>query len=77
MKNNKSSILDEYDLIPVVRSFARFNTLCVCPGELKADINQTLAAFEHILLLYKSGLHLDNLPASIIRGKSLWNEGCF
>uniref|UniRef100_A0A4W6FEL3 Protein kinase domain containing, cytoplasmic b n=1 Tax=Lates calcarifer TaxID=8187 RepID=A0A4W6FEL3_LATCA len=45
-------------------------------GELKADINQTLEAFEHILLLYKSGLHLDNLPPSIIRGKSLWNEGC-
>ncbi|XP_026195041.1 extracellular tyrosine-protein kinase PKDCC [Anabas testudineus] len=36
-------------------------------GELKADINQTLDAFEHILLLYKSGLHLDNLPPSIIR----------
>lgn len=52
---------------------------CVCPGELKADINQTLEAFEHILLLYKSGLHLDNLPPSIIRGKKAgdWNEGCF
>ncbi|XP_044021955.1 extracellular tyrosine-protein kinase PKDCC [Siniperca chuatsi] len=36
-------------------------------GELKADINQTLEAFENILLLYKSGLHLDNLPPSIIR----------
>ncbi|KAF3701191.1 Extracellular tyrosine-protein kinase PKDCC [Channa argus] len=36
-------------------------------GELKADINQTLEAFERILLLYKSGLHLDNLPPSIIR----------
>ncbi|XP_041827404.1 extracellular tyrosine-protein kinase PKDCC [Melanotaenia boesemani] len=36
-------------------------------GELKTDINQTLEAFEHILLLYKSGLHLDNLPPSIIR----------
>ncbi|AWP16473.1 putative protein kinase domain-containing protein cytoplasmic [Scophthalmus maximus] len=36
-------------------------------GELKADINQTLEAFEQILLLYKSGLHLDNLPPSIIR----------
>ncbi|CAN9502114.1 unnamed protein product [Ophioblennius macclurei] len=36
-------------------------------GELKADINQTLEAFEHVLLLYKSGLHLDNLPPSIIR----------
>lgn len=42
---------------------------CVCAGELKADINQTLEAFEHILLLYKSGLHLDNLPPSIIGGK--------
>ncbi|XP_029901163.1 extracellular tyrosine-protein kinase PKDCC [Myripristis murdjan] len=36
-------------------------------GELKADINQTLEAFERVLLLYKSGLHLDNLPPSIIR----------
>ncbi|XP_029349793.1 extracellular tyrosine-protein kinase PKDCC [Echeneis naucrates] len=40
-------------------------------GELKADINQTLEAFEHILLLYKSGLHLDNLPPSIIRDYTL------
>ncbi|XP_070402882.1 extracellular tyrosine-protein kinase PKDCC [Nothobranchius furzeri] len=36
-------------------------------GELREDINQTLEAFEHILLLYKSGLYLDNLPPSIIR----------
>uniref|UniRef100_UPI003AAD77A8 extracellular tyrosine-protein kinase PKDCC n=1 Tax=Centroberyx gerrardi TaxID=166262 RepID=UPI003AAD77A8 len=36
-------------------------------GELRADINQTLEAFERVLLLYKSGLHLDNLPPSIIR----------
>ncbi|KAM9842268.1 extracellular tyrosine-protein kinase PKDCC [Aulostomus maculatus] len=36
-------------------------------GELKADINQTLEAFEHILHLYKSGLHLDNMPPSIIK----------
>ncbi|XP_056447137.1 extracellular tyrosine-protein kinase PKDCC [Gadus chalcogrammus] len=36
-------------------------------GELRADINQTLGSFEEILLLYKSGLHLDNLPPSIIR----------
>ncbi|KAM6912688.1 extracellular tyrosine-protein kinase PKDCC [Xenentodon cancila] len=40
-------------------------------GELKANINQTLEAFEHILLLYKSGLHLDNLPALIIRDYSV------
>lgn len=44
------------------------------PGELKADINQTLEAFEHVLLLYKSGLHLDNLPPSIIGGKRAWND---
>ena len=49
----------------------------VCPGELKADINQTLEAFEHILLLYKSGLHLDNLPPSIIRGKSSGMKAAF
>ncbi|KAM8833927.1 extracellular tyrosine-protein kinase PKDCC [Synchiropus picturatus] len=36
-------------------------------GELKADINQTLEAFERILLLYQSGLHLDNLPPSITK----------
>uniref|UniRef100_A0A3B4FY33 Protein kinase domain containing, cytoplasmic b n=1 Tax=Pundamilia nyererei TaxID=303518 RepID=A0A3B4FY33_9CICH len=36
-------------------------------GELKADINQTLEAFEHILHLYKSDLHLENLSPSIIR----------
>lgn len=50
---------------------------CVCLGELKADINRTLEAFEHILSLYQSGLHLDNLPPSIIRGRLLWKEGCF
>ncbi|XP_036065739.1 extracellular tyrosine-protein kinase PKDCC isoform X2 [Oryzias melastigma] len=36
-------------------------------GELKADVNQTLEAFEHILHLYESGLHLDDIPASILR----------
>ncbi|XP_068608475.1 extracellular tyrosine-protein kinase PKDCC [Brachionichthys hirsutus] len=40
-------------------------------GELKADINQTLEAFENILLLYKSGLHLDNMPQSMIRDYTL------
>ncbi|XP_028251195.1 extracellular tyrosine-protein kinase PKDCC [Parambassis ranga] len=40
-------------------------------GELKADINQTLEAFEHILHLYKSGLHLDNLPPSIMKDYTL------
>ncbi|KAF3844893.1 hypothetical protein F7725_008056 [Dissostichus mawsoni] len=49
-------------------------------GELKADINHTLEAFEHILLLYKSGLHLDNLPPSIIREYRCWpsysQQGC-
>ncbi|XP_077477318.1 extracellular tyrosine-protein kinase PKDCC [Stigmatopora argus] len=36
-------------------------------GELKADINETLDAFEHILQLYQSGLHLDKLPTSALR----------
>ncbi|XP_061552246.1 extracellular tyrosine-protein kinase PKDCC [Phycodurus eques] len=36
-------------------------------GELKADINETLDAFEHILHLYQSGLHLDKLPPSVLR----------
>ncbi|KAM9777805.1 extracellular tyrosine-protein kinase PKDCC [Neosynchiropus ocellatus] len=40
-------------------------------GELKADINQTLEAFERILLLYQSGLHLDNLPPSITKDYSV------
>lgn len=43
---------------------------CVSPGELRADINQTLEAFEHILHLYRSGLHLDDLPPSELTGKS-------
>ncbi|XP_003962728.3 extracellular tyrosine-protein kinase PKDCC [Takifugu rubripes] len=34
-------------------------------GELKADINETVEAFERILHLYRSGLHLDNLPPSV------------
>lgn len=42
----------------------------MCPGELKADINETLEAFEHILHLYRSGLHLDNLPPSVFTGNS-------
>lgn len=48
----------------------------VCPGELKADINQTLEAFEHILHLYRSGLHLDDLPPSEFTGNSLGDKGC-
>lgn len=43
-------------------------------GELKADINQTLEAFEHILLLYKSGLHLDNLHPSILRDYTVMRD---
>jgi hypothetical protein len=41
---------------------------CVSPGELKGDVNDTLEAFEDMFHLYKSGLHLDNMPSSIIRG---------
>uniref|UniRef100_A0A3B5LSD4 Uncharacterized protein n=1 Tax=Xiphophorus couchianus TaxID=32473 RepID=A0A3B5LSD4_9TELE len=44
-------------------------------GELKADINQTLEAFEQILLLYKSGLHLDNLHPSALRDMSPSGNG--
>ncbi|XP_076021758.1 extracellular tyrosine-protein kinase PKDCC [Genypterus blacodes] len=40
-------------------------------GELSADINQTLEAFEDILHLYKSGLHLDSLPPSALRDYSV------
>ncbi|CAB1334875.1 unnamed protein product [Coregonus sp. 'balchen'] len=36
-------------------------------GELKGDVNDTLEAFEDMFHLYKSGLHLDNMPPSIIR----------
>ncbi|XP_021439971.1 extracellular tyrosine-protein kinase PKDCC [Oncorhynchus mykiss] len=36
-------------------------------GELKWDVNDTLEAFEDMFHLYKSGLHLDNMPSSIIR----------
>ncbi|KAM4540977.1 extracellular tyrosine-protein kinase PKDCC [Fundulus diaphanus] len=43
-------------------------------GELKADINQTLEAFEHILLLYKSGLHLDKLHPSILRDYTVMQD---
>ncbi|XP_015234717.1 PREDICTED: extracellular tyrosine-protein kinase PKDCC [Cyprinodon variegatus] len=43
-------------------------------GELKANINQTLEAFERILLLYKSGIHLDNLHPSILRDYSVMRD---
>uniref|UniRef100_A0A8C2EH96 Extracellular tyrosine-protein kinase PKDCC n=1 Tax=Cyprinus carpio TaxID=7962 RepID=A0A8C2EH96_CYPCA len=36
-------------------------------GELKQSINETLVAFEEVLHMYKSGLHLENLPPSITR----------
>lgn len=48
----------------------------MCPGELKADINETLEAFEHILHLYRSGLHLDNLPPSVFTGNGSWDKRC-
>lgn len=46
----------------------------MCPGELKADINETLEAFEHVLHLYRSGLHLDNLPPSVFTGNGSWDK---
>ncbi|XP_066540259.1 extracellular tyrosine-protein kinase PKDCC [Hoplias malabaricus] len=35
-------------------------------GELKQSVNETLGAFEEVLHVYKSGLHLQNLPPSIM-----------
>ncbi|XP_054653416.1 extracellular tyrosine-protein kinase PKDCC [Dunckerocampus dactyliophorus] len=43
-------------------------------GELKADINETLGAFEHILRLYQSGLHLDNMPPSLLADYSMMQD---
>ncbi|XP_052386448.1 extracellular tyrosine-protein kinase PKDCC-like [Carassius gibelio] len=36
-------------------------------GDLKQSINETLVAFEEVLHMYKSGLHLENLPPSVTR----------
>nr|XP_023850709.1 extracellular tyrosine-protein kinase PKDCC-like [Salvelinus alpinus] len=36
-------------------------------GEMKGDVDDTLEAFEDLLHLYKSGIHLDNIPPSLIR----------
>ncbi|KAM6973055.1 extracellular tyrosine-protein kinase PKDCC [Aplochiton taeniatus] len=36
-------------------------------GELSANVNNTLEAFEQVLHVYKSGLHLDRLPPSLLR----------
>ncbi|XP_059376525.1 extracellular tyrosine-protein kinase PKDCC-like [Carassius carassius] len=36
-------------------------------GDLKQSINETTVAFEEVLHMYKSGLHLENLPPSITR----------
>ncbi|XP_073683535.1 extracellular tyrosine-protein kinase PKDCC [Garra rufa] len=36
-------------------------------GDLKQGINETLVNFEEVLHVYKSGLHLENLPPSITR----------
>uniref|UniRef100_A0A4W5KC25 Uncharacterized protein n=1 Tax=Hucho hucho TaxID=62062 RepID=A0A4W5KC25_9TELE len=40
---------------------------CVSPGEMKGDVDDTLEAFEDVLHLYMSGMHLDNMPPSLIR----------
>ncbi|XP_072545802.1 extracellular tyrosine-protein kinase PKDCC [Salminus brasiliensis] len=36
-------------------------------GELKKNVKETLEAFEEVLHVYKSGLHLQNLPPSVIK----------
>ncbi|KAF5899581.1 extracellular tyrosine-protein kinase PKDCC-like, partial [Clarias magur] len=35
-------------------------------GELKHGVNKTLEAFEEVLRVYKSGLHLQHMPSSVI-----------
>uniref|UniRef100_A0A674AHJ5 Protein kinase domain containing, cytoplasmic b n=1 Tax=Salmo trutta TaxID=8032 RepID=A0A674AHJ5_SALTR len=40
-------------------------------GEDWSDVDDTLEAFEDVLHLYKSGIHLDNMPPSLIRGNVL------
>ncbi|XP_051578689.1 extracellular tyrosine-protein kinase PKDCC-like [Myxocyprinus asiaticus] len=39
--------------------------------DLKQSINETLIAFEEVLHMYQSGLHLENLPPSITRDYTL------
>ncbi|KAI5616817.1 extracellular tyrosine-protein kinase PKDCC [Silurus asotus] len=36
-------------------------------ADLKHSVNKTLEAFEEVLEVYKSGLHLQNLPSSLIK----------
>nr|XP_057946300.1 extracellular tyrosine-protein kinase PKDCC [Doryrhamphus excisus]XP_057946301.1 extracellular tyrosine-protein kinase PKDCC [Doryrhamphus excisus] len=43
-------------------------------GELKANMNETLETFEHILHLYQSGLHLDNMPPSLLADYSVMSN---
>lgn len=42
-------------------------------GELKHSVNKTLEAFEEVLRVYKSGLHLQQMPSSVIKGKRVLN----
>lgn len=48
-------------------------TLVFATGELKYSVNKTLEAFEELLHVYKSGQHLQNLPSSVIKGKTVLN----
>lgn len=40
-------------------------------GELKHSVNKTLETFEEVLDVYRSGLHLQNMPSSAINGKTI------
>lgn len=40
-------------------------------GELKHSVNKTLEAFEEVLGVYRSGLHLGYMPSSAINGKTI------
>ncbi|KAL7861889.1 hypothetical protein SRHO_G00133300 [Serrasalmus rhombeus] len=43
-------------------------------GELKHSVNETLEAFEEVLHVFKSGLHLQNMPPSIIKEYAVVKE---
>lgn len=66
--HNNMSLLEDNVSASIVSLMLVFAT-----GELKHSVNKTLEAFEEILHVYKSGLHLQNIPSSIIKGKTVLN----
>lgn len=66
--HNNMSLLEDNVFASIVSLMLVFAT-----GELKHSVNKTLEAFEEILHVYKSGLHLQKIPSSIIKGKTVLN----